>query len=197
MKQFIFAGAILALAAPSYAQLGGIGGALKKAQQAQDAKEKLDDLTFSDEEERQIGTDVSVKLRQRFGVVQDAAVAEFVEFGCHGIAADHWHRGDKVEAARFALGGGLEHQLQHRAITAVLGELVIKRQRQGRIGFLQCRPERVGDQAAAVLDSARHQFAHLPVGALELPVKYHRQSDEDADQHNQFQRQRCGDPAEW
>ena len=70
--------AILALASPAYAQLGGIGGALKKAQQAQDAKQKIDELTFTEEEERQIGSDVSAKLRQRFGVAQDPAVHKYV-----------------------------------------------------------------------------------------------------------------------
>jgi predicted Zn-dependent protease len=61
--------------APAYAQLGGLGNVLKKAQ---DAKAKLDDLTFSEAEERTIGADVSVKLRQRFGVVQDPAVHKYV-----------------------------------------------------------------------------------------------------------------------
>jgi predicted Zn-dependent protease len=70
--------AILALASPAYAQLGGIGGALKKAQQALEAKQKIDELTFTEEEERQIGGDVSAKLRQRFGVAQDEAVHKYV-----------------------------------------------------------------------------------------------------------------------
>lgn len=78
MKQSIVFIAALALATPAYAQLGGIGGALKKAQQAQDAKRKIDDLTFSEEEERQIGADVSAKIRERFGVAQDQAVHKYV-----------------------------------------------------------------------------------------------------------------------
>ncbi len=65
-------------AAPARAQLGGISGALKKVQQAQDAKQKLDDLTFSEEEERQIGGDVSTQIRTRFGVVQDPAIHKYV-----------------------------------------------------------------------------------------------------------------------
>src|SRR5262245_16773179 len=78
MRKTMVAVAILALASPAYAQLGGIGGALKKAQQAQEAKQKIDELTFTEEEERQIGTDVSAKLRQRFGVAQDPAVHKYV-----------------------------------------------------------------------------------------------------------------------
>ena len=66
------------LPAPASAQLGGISGALKKVQQAQEAKQKLDDLTFSEAEERQIGSDVSTQIRARFGVVQDAAMHKYV-----------------------------------------------------------------------------------------------------------------------
>ncbi len=58
--------------------LGASGGALKKAQQAKEMKQKLDDLTFSEEEERKLGEDVSLKIRQRFGVVQDAGVHKYV-----------------------------------------------------------------------------------------------------------------------
>jgi predicted Zn-dependent protease len=65
-------------ATPAYAQLGGLGGIANKARQAQDAKQKLDDLTFSEAEERTIGEDVSAKLRTRFGVVQDPAVHKYV-----------------------------------------------------------------------------------------------------------------------
>jgi predicted Zn-dependent protease len=66
---------MVALSVPAYAQFGGLGGALKKAQQV---KDKVDDLTVSDAEERQIGEDVSAKIRERFGVVQDPAVHKYV-----------------------------------------------------------------------------------------------------------------------
>lgn len=79
MKQSFVVLAMLALAAaPAHAQFGAVGGALKKAQQAQDAKQKIDDLTFSEEEERQLGQEVSNKIRQRFGVVQDTDVHKYV-----------------------------------------------------------------------------------------------------------------------
>ena len=67
--------ATIGLAAPASAQLGGLGGALKKVQEA---KQKVDDLTFSEEEERQIGSDVSTQIRTRFGVVQDPAIHKYV-----------------------------------------------------------------------------------------------------------------------
>jgi predicted Zn-dependent protease len=74
MKHTMLALALLAVSVPAHAQLGGLGG-LKKAA---DAAQKVDDLTISDAEERQIGEDVSTEIRKRFGVVQDPAVHKYV-----------------------------------------------------------------------------------------------------------------------
>ena len=78
MKHWILAVALAALgvnvSSPAFAQFG----ILKKAQQAKDAKDKLDDLNVTEAEERKIGEDVSVKVRARFGVVQDPAVHKYV-----------------------------------------------------------------------------------------------------------------------
>ena len=62
----------LAFATASAAQLGQIGKALQKGQEAQK------DLTITDDEERQIGADISAKLRDKYGVVQDPAVHKYV-----------------------------------------------------------------------------------------------------------------------
>lgn len=75
MKRIMIALAVLSMSMPAYAQFGGLGGAMKKAQQV---KDKVDDLTISESEERQIGEDVSAKIRERFGVVQDPAVHKYV-----------------------------------------------------------------------------------------------------------------------
>jgi predicted Zn-dependent protease len=75
MKQSIIVVALLTTASPAHAQLGGI---LNKAQKIQETKGKFDDLNVSEEEERKIGEDVSAKIRQRFGVVQDPAVHKYV-----------------------------------------------------------------------------------------------------------------------
>jgi len=75
MKRTILTITLLAVGSPAHAQLGGLGDALKRAQEA---KQKFDDLTISDTEERQIGEDVSAKIRARFGVVQDVAVHKYV-----------------------------------------------------------------------------------------------------------------------
>jgi predicted Zn-dependent protease len=75
MKTTVIAMVVFTAAAPAHAQLGGLGGALKKAQATRQA---VDDLTISDAEERQIGDDVSAKIRDRFGVVQDPAIHKYV-----------------------------------------------------------------------------------------------------------------------
>jgi predicted Zn-dependent protease len=72
---FAVAGAVQFAASPAFAQFGGV---LDKARQAQSTKEKIDDIKVSEEEERKIGDEVSVKLRTRFGVVQDEAVTKYV-----------------------------------------------------------------------------------------------------------------------
>ena len=75
MKKAVVVVALLAVSSPAHAQLGGLGGVLKKAQ---DVKQQVDDVVVSDAEERKIGEDVSAKIRQRFGVVQDPAIHKYV-----------------------------------------------------------------------------------------------------------------------
>jgi beta-barrel assembly-enhancing protease len=75
MLTMIVAGVFAGVSVPAHAQFGGI---LDKAQKAQDAKKKLDSLHLSEAEETRIGADVSLKLRTRFGVVQDQAIHKYV-----------------------------------------------------------------------------------------------------------------------
>ncbi len=75
MKILIGTIALLALSMPAYAQLGGL---MRKAQEAQERKQQFDDLNITEEEEIKLGADVSLKVRQRFGVVQDPAVHKYV-----------------------------------------------------------------------------------------------------------------------
>jgi predicted Zn-dependent protease len=63
------------LAAPASAQLPGILG---KAKRAEDAAKKVADLNISEQDERKIGEDVSRRLRDTFGVYQDADVTKYV-----------------------------------------------------------------------------------------------------------------------
>jgi beta-barrel assembly-enhancing protease len=72
--------ALIALVStPAYAQLGGLSGRLR---QAQEAKGKLDkvagEVRVSDADERKLGEQVSLQLRQQFGVYQDKDVARYV-----------------------------------------------------------------------------------------------------------------------
>ena len=66
MKRSIILIAILAAGAPAFAQLGGLG---RRVQQVQERKQQFDDLNITEDEEIKLGADVSVKIRQRFGVV--------------------------------------------------------------------------------------------------------------------------------
>lgn len=75
MRVEIITGCVLvaALAAPSVgeAQLGRLGQIVKRAEQ-------LRELQVTDEEEQALGEAVSARLRERYGVVQDAAVHRYV-----------------------------------------------------------------------------------------------------------------------
>jgi predicted Zn-dependent protease len=70
--------AVMLTAAPAYAQLGGLGKIKSAADKAADAKGKYDDYNITEQEERQLGDQVSLKLRDRFGVVQSEAVTKYV-----------------------------------------------------------------------------------------------------------------------
>ena len=78
MKRLTLTVAMLAVSLPAAAQFGVLDKGLKRAQQAKDAKDKLDDLNVTEDEERKIGEEVSAKIRQRFGVVQSAPVHKYV-----------------------------------------------------------------------------------------------------------------------
>jgi predicted Zn-dependent protease len=62
----------VALPISAEAQFGQLGKALGKAAEVQQ------DLSFSDAEEGQLGTAISTKLRDKYGVVQDKAVHKYV-----------------------------------------------------------------------------------------------------------------------
>jgi predicted Zn-dependent protease len=70
---------VASAAAPAHAQLGGALGKIKKgADTAADAKNKVDQVTITEAQERQIGENASLSLRSRFGVLQDPKVARYV-----------------------------------------------------------------------------------------------------------------------
>src|SRR5438045_1008306 len=69
-------------ATPAYAQLGKLGSTLNKAKEtadkAQDTKDKIDQFIFTEAEEQQLGTKVSLQLRDKYGVMQDKGVTKYV-----------------------------------------------------------------------------------------------------------------------
>ena len=69
---------VISTATPARAQFSALGKIKKGADKAADAKQKYDDWNITDAEERQLGEAVSMKLRGRFGVMQDAAVTKYV-----------------------------------------------------------------------------------------------------------------------
>ena len=69
---------VAGVAPPARAQFGALGKIKKTADTAADAKKKYDDWNITDDEERQLGEQVSARLRQRFGVVQDPELTKYV-----------------------------------------------------------------------------------------------------------------------
>jgi predicted Zn-dependent protease len=69
---------VIGTATPARAQLGGLGKLKGIADKAADAKGKFDDLNITDKEERLLGDQVSLKLREHFGVYQNQAVTKYV-----------------------------------------------------------------------------------------------------------------------
>ena len=78
MKQVALALALVLAAAPAYAQIGGIGKAIRKADKAKEKTDKVLDLVISEADERKIGELVSDRVRVEFGVFQDEAVTKYV-----------------------------------------------------------------------------------------------------------------------
>ena len=78
MRYAAIALAFVLTAAPSYAQIGGIGKVLRKADDAKEKADKLRGLVVTEADERKIGELVSERVRQEFGVFQDEAVTRYV-----------------------------------------------------------------------------------------------------------------------
>ncbi|HVB38702.1 MAG TPA: M48 family metalloprotease, partial [Vicinamibacterales bacterium] len=74
MKRVVLGLAFLGLCTPAYAQFGSL---LHKAEQL-GAAGQLEQLSLTQQEEIQLGEQVSAKIRARFGVVQDPAVTTYV-----------------------------------------------------------------------------------------------------------------------
>jgi predicted Zn-dependent protease len=114
MKAAAFVLSALLVAVPAHAQFGSL---INKAQKAKDAKDKVDEMNFSDKEERQLGERISTKLVNTFGVYQDKDVAKYVTLVGTVLAKESGHPDlnwtfivldtDGVNA--FAAPGGIVH----------------------------------------------------------------------------------------
>jgi predicted Zn-dependent protease len=73
----ILVAALLAslVAVPAHALPEQLGGVLKRAQEA---KKKIDSVHINEQDERALGEQVSAKLADKFGVVQDAELTKYV-----------------------------------------------------------------------------------------------------------------------
>jgi predicted Zn-dependent protease len=70
---------VIGTADPAHAQLGGVLGKAKKiGDKAADTKQQIDDIKFTEKEERDIGERVSMMLREKYGVMQDKDVTKYV-----------------------------------------------------------------------------------------------------------------------
>ncbi|MEI6243678.1 MAG: M48 family metalloprotease [Acidobacteriota bacterium] len=78
LKVAVVALGALLIALPASAQLGGLSKAKAALDKGQKAKDAIDSLIFTDAEELALGQQVSDKLRERYGVVQDKAVHKYV-----------------------------------------------------------------------------------------------------------------------
>ncbi len=81
MKRVLVLLGILAIATPAQAQLGRFKGLAEKGLKS------YNDFNFTDQEEQQLGADISAKLREKYGVVQDRAVHKYVALAGWALAA--------------------------------------------------------------------------------------------------------------
>jgi len=78
MKHAAFVLAFVLTASPVFAQLGGLGKAIRKGGEAKQKVDKVRDLVITEADERKIGEKVSDLVRVEFGVFQDEAVTKYV-----------------------------------------------------------------------------------------------------------------------
>ena len=78
-------------AAPAHAQLGALGKIKKGADKAVEGKQKFDDYNVTDQEEKELGDQVSLKLRDHFGVYQNEAVTKYVTLVGSALAQSSKH----------------------------------------------------------------------------------------------------------
>jgi predicted Zn-dependent protease len=178
--------ASLVVAVPARAQIGSL---LKKAQQV--SKE----LKLSDADEAELGADVSAKLRQKYGVVQDQAIHKYVTLVGTVLAQAssrpnlHWTfivlDTDGVNA--FAAPGGYIHitrgalaLMQNESeLACVLGHEISHVTEKHAINAI--RKSKMAQAAADLAHSEMLQQVADQTYSILLENKYDRNDEKDAD----------------
>ena len=80
MKRVLFISVLILglVATPASAQLGKLGQAVGKISKAKSMADQIKDFVITEQEEKDMGAAISTRLRQKYGVVQDAAVHKYV-----------------------------------------------------------------------------------------------------------------------
>jgi predicted Zn-dependent protease len=196
---FVLSALIVAsTAVPASAQIGGI---LRGANKAVDAKQKIDDLTFTEKEERQIGEQVSAQLRAKYGVYQDKEVTKYVTLVGSALAQAsdrpniEWNfivlDTDGVNA--FAVPGGIVHVTRgllgllktEAELASVLGHELTHVTEKHAIAFLrQSKAVSIGTDVAGG-GSARDYIiakASERLGHFFLDNEFKRQDEDQSDE---------------
>jgi len=189
----IVAGLTMSAAAAVTARAQSVGQILNGVNRATKAYQEM---TFTDAEERQLGADVSAKLRERYGVVQDAAVHRYVTLVGSVLAADSTRPGlswtfivldtDGINA--FAAPGGFVH-ITRGALALVRNEAELADVLAHEIGHVTAKHTIKAIQksklegallSAATRDAFLEEVGNRLYGAT-LENKYDRGDEMDAD----------------
>jgi predicted Zn-dependent protease len=201
MRAAVFVLSVLFVASTAVPASAQIGGILRGANKAIDTKNKIDDMNFSEKEERQIGEQVSGQLRAKFGVYQDREVTKYVTLiGTMMAQASEkpnleWNfivlDTDGVNA--FAVPGGLVHVTRgllgllknESELAAVLGhEITHVTKRHSIAALQQSKAVSMGTDAAGGGSTRDYFIAKTSerLGHFFLDNEFKRQDEDQADE---------------
>jgi predicted Zn-dependent protease len=197
MKKFLIVGAlVLGVSQPAFAQgvLGRIGKAASKAKGVAD---QLQDLVMTDKEEQDMGSAISAKLREKYGVAQSAPVHKYVSLVGKNLAASSTRPGltwtfivlesDGVNA--FAAPGGFVHITRgalalcenEAELAGVLGHEITHITAKHTINAIK-KSKRVGALTEAATRSNLLEHVLNQAYANLLENAYDREDEEESDQ---------------
>ena len=197
MKQLLIVGAVvLGLAQPAFAQ-GMLGKLGKAADKAKGLSDQLKDLLVTEKEEQDMGSAISAKLREKYGVVQSAPVHKYVSLVGKNLAATSSRPGlpwtfivldtDGVNA--FAAPGGFVHITRgalalcenEAELAGVLGHEITHITAKHTINAIK-KSKRVGAATEAATRSNLLEAVLNQAYANLLENAYDREDEEESDQ---------------